>query len=114
MLFSLAWEEDIMKTKLEAKICEHCGKKFVPDYRNRHHQKYCGRPACRKASKANSQRLWLEKNPDFFKGHEHVLRVQVWRQEKGQGRGRMIYKLVIEFMIFRRKGRQDRVVVARK
>lgn len=103
-----------MKPSPETRTCAHCHKRFIPDYRNRHHQKYCAKPACRRASKHTSQALWLAKNPDFFKGAEHVFRVQVWRREKGRGRGRMIYKLVLELMIFRRKGRQDRIQVTRK
>jgi len=41
--------------------CLCCGSLFRPDPRNRRHQRYCSQPACRKASKAASQRRWLSK-----------------------------------------------------
>lgn len=100
--------------KARRKICLHCHKNFTPDYRNTYHQRYCTKERCRKASKKASQKRWLTKNPGFFKGPEHVVRVQIWRQERGRGKGRMIYKLVLEFMIFRRRGRKDRVEMAKK
>jgi hypothetical protein len=54
---------------------------FTPDARNATRQRYCSKPACRKQSKADSQRRWLQKpeNRDYFRGPEHVLRVQRWR-----------------------------------
>ena len=61
--------------------CLCCGNLFRPDPRNRRHQRYCSQPACRKASKAASQRRWLAKseNRDYFRGPENVARVQAWR-----------------------------------
>ena len=48
--------------------CWHCGDLFHPDPCNRYHQKCCSEPACRKASKAASQRRWLAKprHRDYF------------------------------------------------
>lgn len=63
-----------------ARICLHCNQRFCPGDRNRHRQMFCQEPACRKASKARSQRLWLAKNPGHFEGHPNVIRVQQWRQ----------------------------------
>ncbi len=62
--------------------CRHCRKFFVPDYRNGHHQHYCPHPACRRASKAASQRRWLRQkaNRNYFRGPEQVARVRQWRQ----------------------------------
>ncbi len=62
--------------------CKHCGHEFVPDYRNRDRQKYCSKPECRKAGKADSQRRWLQKprNRDYFRSSVHVQRVQEWRK----------------------------------
>ncbi len=62
--------------------CLHCHKLFRPDPRNRKRQRYCSAPACRRASKAASQRRWLNKpeNRDYFRGAENVRRVQAWRQ----------------------------------
>jgi hypothetical protein len=61
--------------------CLFCGELFRADPRNARHQKYCLQPACRKASKAASQRAWLGKadNQDYFRGPENVARVQRWR-----------------------------------
>jgi hypothetical protein len=69
--------------------CLFCGALFCADGRNAHHQKYCSAPACRKASKAASQRAWLAKpeNQDYFRGPDNVLRVQAWRaSHPGYGR----------------------------
>ena len=54
---------------------------FRPDARNLWHQRHCPKPACRKASKATSQRRWLAKseNRDYFRGAINVARVQAWR-----------------------------------
>ena len=61
--------------------CRHCGELFRPDPRNLRHQRYCAKPACRKASKAASQRRWLAKAPnrDYFRGAANVERVRAWR-----------------------------------
>jgi hypothetical protein len=65
----------------EERKCLFCGELFRADARNARHQKYCPEPACRKASKAASQRAWLAKpeNQDYFRGPDHVARVQRWR-----------------------------------
>jgi len=67
---------------IKRKKCRHCKLLFVPDARNRNRQRYCKLPACRKASKAASQRKWLGKpdNRDYFQGPENVKRVQRWRK----------------------------------
>lgn len=64
------------------KKCKHCKKLFIPDARNAKRQCYCGRPACRKASKTASQRRWMQKdeNKDYFRGPDHCARVRLWRQ----------------------------------
>jgi len=61
-------------------ICQRCGERFVPDFRNRYRQRFCRDPKCRKASKAESQRKWLERTPDHFRGPANVKRVQDWRR----------------------------------
>lgn len=61
--------------------CNHCQCCFNPDPRNRHHQQYCSKPECRRASKQASQKRWASKpeNRDYFRGPENVQRVQEWR-----------------------------------
>jgi hypothetical protein len=68
---------------IKRKKCCHCHRLFIPDPRNKNRQNYCGHLACRKASKADSQHRWLQKpeNRDYFRGPEHVARVQRWRAE---------------------------------
>ena len=63
--------------------CLFCGAWFDGDARNAGRQRYCSAMACRKASKAASQRAWLSKpeNHDYFCGAEHVARVQAWRAD---------------------------------
>ena len=55
---------------------------FFFDYRNEHHQHYCGKLACRKASKLASERRWLRTaaNRDYFRWAENPKRVGDWRQ----------------------------------
>src|SRR3990172_6920611 len=61
--------------------CLCCGELFRPDARNLRHQRHCPKSACRKASKATSQRRWLAQaaNRDYFRGSINVARVQAWR-----------------------------------
>jgi hypothetical protein len=62
--------------------CLSCEEFFKPDARNRRSQRYCRKPACRKASKVESQRRWLEQqaNQEYFAGAENTARVQAWRR----------------------------------
>ena len=65
------------------KKCRHCRLLFEPDHRNREKQDYCEKIPCRKASKAASQKKWLNKpeNKDYFRGPDNVERVQKWRED---------------------------------
>ena len=67
---------------LKKKRCRHCRKLFWPDSRNGDRQHFCRKPECRKASKADSQKRWVEKpeNQDYFLGPKNVERVQDWRK----------------------------------
>lgn len=69
-------------SKTRKRRCRHCGKYFVPDCRNVKRQRYCRRTECRKASKRESQRRWLEKpeNRNYFRGPENIERVREWRR----------------------------------
>jgi hypothetical protein len=62
--------------------CKHCQTFFDPHPRSAGRQRYCSTPACRQASKAASQRRWLQKpaNRDDFRGSDHVERVRQWRK----------------------------------
>ena len=63
--------------------CLCCRAWFITDPRKRGQQQYCSNERCRKASKAASQRRWLGKseNKSYFRGPEHVDRVQRWRRD---------------------------------
>ena len=65
------------------KKCPNCRQLFVPNPRNYDRQEYCRKPECRAARKSASQKKWLSKpeNKNYFKGSEHVERVQVWRKK---------------------------------
>lgn len=65
------------------RLCRCCKQAFDADHRNTRHQQYCNAPACRKASKAASQRAWTNKpeNRDYFSGPEAVDRVSSWQKD---------------------------------
>jgi hypothetical protein len=67
---------------IKKRKCRHCRELFIADSRNAARQRYCSKPQCRKASKADSQKRWLQKeeNRDYFRGQQNVQRVQQWRQ----------------------------------
>jgi hypothetical protein len=62
--------------------CLCCQEVFQPAPGNRGRQEFCTNPACRQASKRESQRRWLSKpeNRDYFRGPEQVERVRTWRR----------------------------------
>jgi hypothetical protein len=66
--------------------CPGCNEFYLPDRRNLWHQRYCSKPACRKQSKAESQRRWLQKpdNQNYFPGPENDRRVQEWAQAQSR------------------------------
>lgn len=65
----------------EPRNCLHCKRPFDPDYRHRHDQFYCPKPACKKARQAASLQRWREhpENRDFWRGRWNIERVQAWR-----------------------------------
>lgn len=71
-----------MARHIRKRKCKHCKVFFDPDPRNVGRQSYCSKPACRKASKAASQRRWLGKpqNRNYFHGPVHSERVRQWRK----------------------------------
>jgi len=80
-----------MDRKFGQRKCLCCNELFTADYRNGHHQVFCPKADCRRASKAASQRRWLSQsaNRSYFRGPENVRRVQQWRQANpGYAKGR--------------------------
>ena len=70
-------------TKNKRRRCLHCRHLFHRHPRTRTQQRFCSAPACRAASKKASQLRWLRKpeNQDYFRGVQHVSRVQAWREK---------------------------------
>jgi len=64
-----------------SRICLYCEEAFEADRRNASRQKYCSAPACRRASKVASQRLWIAKpeNRNYHSGPDAVARVRDWQ-----------------------------------
>ena len=62
--------------------CLHCREFFRPDHRNVHHQHYCSKSDCRRQSKVESQRRWLQKpeNQNYFRSADNSQRVKEWRK----------------------------------
>jgi hypothetical protein len=59
--------------------CHYCGGVFVPDPRVGNRQKACS-VVCQKLRKQDNNRLYREKNPDYWKNHyeDHV---KPWRKK---------------------------------
>jgi hypothetical protein len=76
-------EEVPMTSARRRRKCKNCCELFFPDRRNLKKQRYCGKPGCRKASKAAAQARWLaqEENKTYFRSPENVRRVQEWRAQ---------------------------------
>jgi len=71
-----------MSSKPTRRKCRCCKKFFTPDRHHPQRQFFCLAPDCRRASKADSQRRWLNQpaNRDYFRGPANVERVRQWRQ----------------------------------
>jgi hypothetical protein len=74
--------------------CLSCKHLYTPDPRSRHRQLFCSEPACKKASKALSQKYWHAKpeNRNYWRGPEQVERVRGWRNAHPQYWKRWIRK----------------------
>lgn len=70
------------RAKPRRRKCLSCRQVFSADYRNGHHQRYCSKPDCRKASKKASQGRWRRKpeNRACDCGEARVIKVQAWRK----------------------------------
>ena len=60
--------------------CQYCGKFYQPHVCLKNRQKSCEDPGCRKKRKQESQKQWVLKNPDYFKGR--YPETKVWRAKK--------------------------------
>ena len=71
-----------MRNPFTKRKCKNCKTFFDPHRCSAGRQRTCSKPKCRQASKAASQRRWLQKpaNRDDFKGPTQVERVRQWRQ----------------------------------
>jgi len=71
-----------MGSQYNQRKCRCCNVFFTPDCHNPNRQFYCSAPDCRRASKATSQRRWLQKpaNRNYFRDAQNVQRVQQWRK----------------------------------
>jgi hypothetical protein len=71
-----------MSAKHKRRKCRCCKTFFTPERHNTQRQFYCWKPDCRRASKAASQRRWLQKpgNRNYFRDAQNVERVQQWRK----------------------------------
>lgn len=61
--------------------CKCCRELYLPDARHFRDQKYCSKPACRRASKQESQRRWYhsEKGAVYRDPEYNKERVREWR-----------------------------------
>lgn len=66
------------KSNIQVKRCISCGRFFKPDYRVRASQKSCRSVQCQAKRKKESQRRWVEANPEYFKGRYE--NTKAWRE----------------------------------
>ena len=95
-----------MRRSLTKRKCKHCQTVFAPDPRSARRQRYCSKPACRRASKTASQHRWLQPphNRAYFRGPPHVERVRQWRKDNpGYWRRRALGHPMRYKMTWRRK-----------
>lgn len=70
--------------KATRRRCVGCGDELEIDPRKRGDHWYCSKPECRKASRQASQRRWLQKNPDYFRGPQSAVRQRDRRQRQAE------------------------------
>ena len=66
-------------TRTGQKRCVYCRRFYKPDPRARKIQKSCQDAKCRAKCKRESQKRWVEANPDYFKGR--YSEVKEWRKK---------------------------------
>ncbi|MCW4017066.1 MAG: hypothetical protein NWF00_00030 [Candidatus Bathyarchaeota archaeon] len=58
------------------KTCPYCKTPFSPDPNVGNRQKTCGKPACKRALKAENNRRWRQRNPDYYRND--YCRLRAW------------------------------------
>jgi hypothetical protein len=58
------------------KTCPYCKTPFSPDPKVNNRQKTCGKPACKRALKAENNRRWRQTNPDSYRND--YCRLRAW------------------------------------
>ena len=58
------------------KTCAYCKTPFFPDPKVGKRQKTCGKPACKRALKAENNRRWRQKNPGYYRND--YCRLRAW------------------------------------
>lgn len=61
-------------SKLRQKRCRFCEERFWPHPRVGARQRACRKPGCQKARRAQTQKAWREKNPDYWAARRLRLR----------------------------------------
>lgn len=61
------------------KKCPYCKIRFTPDPRVGKRQKACGKPACKRAMKAENNRSWRQRNPDYYRND--YSRLRAWLEQ---------------------------------
>ena len=64
------------RTPLVQKRCPYCGEHYTPYIRAVKTQKSCGKDACRRKSRSEAQKAWLEDNPGCYRGR--YVNVKSW------------------------------------
>jgi len=72
--------------------CVCCKKLFMPDARNRRHQRWCAKASCRQARKTASDRRWRGRpeNREYWSGPESAARVRAWQKAQPIANGRAL------------------------
>lgn len=77
-----------MKSKI-AKTCVICQDLFYPDKRVETRRKVCDKLACRLEKKRQSQRQWVKKNPDYYKGRYPQLKDQILKNKRKESQSKV-------------------------
>ena len=79
--------------------CLCCKKLFVPDPRNRRHQRHCGEAPCQKTRTTAAVRRWRGRpeNREYWHGEENAARARAWQKANpGSSKRRTKRPLVLQ------------------